>query len=138
MFVDKLLLNKTQKIMNHKFQNLILAIVIFLGFFALAGGAEAATLEVGTGKTYSTIQAAVNAAQPGDTVLVYAGTYTDKVLMSASGGTYLPEDASKYANVVLKNNGMIGNWFSHNSEYKLFLTPRLFHLSKVYPEKWVL
>ncbi|UCF07885.1 MAG: hypothetical protein JSW28_09635 [Thermoplasmata archaeon] len=36
-----------------------------------------AVLEVGAGKTYSTIQEAVDAAQPGDTVFVFNGTYND-------------------------------------------------------------
>ena len=52
---------------------LILRIAFLL--FLLPINSYAATLEVGAGKTYSTIQAAVNAAQAGDTVLVYAGTY---------------------------------------------------------------
>jgi len=38
---------------------------------------HAATLEVGTGKPYTTIQSAINAAVNGDTVLVYPGTYTE-------------------------------------------------------------
>ncbi len=46
---------------------------------ALPSVANAATREVGTGKQYSTIQLAVNAAVAGDTVLVYAGTYTATV-----------------------------------------------------------
>lgn len=36
-------------------------------------------LEVGSGKEYATITAAVNAAMDGDTVLVYPGTYTESV-----------------------------------------------------------
>jgi len=40
------------------------------------GAAAPQTLEVGSGKTYATIQAAVNAASSSDTVLVYAGTYS--------------------------------------------------------------
>lgn len=34
----------------------------------IVSGAKAAVLEVGPGKTYSTIQAAVDAAQPGNTI----------------------------------------------------------------------
>ncbi|HJX18591.1 MAG TPA: right-handed parallel beta-helix repeat-containing protein [Acidiferrobacterales bacterium] len=43
----------------------------------VAGPAHAALLEVGAGKPYATIQAATDAAQPGDTVLVHPGVYTD-------------------------------------------------------------
>jgi len=39
----------------------------------------AATLEVGSGYAYATIQAAVNASVAGDTVLVYPGTYNESV-----------------------------------------------------------
>src|SRR3989338_5405383 len=48
-------------------------------FFLFPANSSAATLEVGAGRTYSTIQAAVNAAQAGDTVLVYPGTYNESV-----------------------------------------------------------
>ena len=41
----------------------------------LIPAAQAATLNVGSGQTYATIQAASDAAQPGDTVYVYNGTY---------------------------------------------------------------
>jgi hypothetical protein len=46
--------------------------------------ALAATLEVGAGKTYTTVQAAVTAAAAGDTVNVYPGTY--------SGGEFVTLD----------------------------------------------
>lgn len=45
--------------------------------FALGGAAaSAATLQVGAGKTYTTIAAAAAAANPGDTIEIFAGTYT--------------------------------------------------------------
>lgn len=54
--------------------------------------AQAATLEVGPGKTYTTISAAITAAVAGDIIIVDAGTYTedliidkDITLRSASG-----------------------------------------------------
>ncbi len=37
---------------------------------------EAATLHVGSGQQYATLSPAANAAQPGDTILIHAGTYT--------------------------------------------------------------
>src|SRR5262245_18172028 len=49
----------------------LLAIPALLGARALAQN----TLRVGPGRAYSTTQAAVDAAQPGDRILVDAGTY---------------------------------------------------------------
>ncbi|KAJ5040531.1 uncharacterized protein L3040_006185 [Drepanopeziza brunnea f. sp. 'multigermtubi'] len=43
---------------------------------------EAATLNVGSGKTYTTITAAYNAASAGDTIYVYPGTYKEKLTIS--------------------------------------------------------
>jgi pectin methylesterase-like acyl-CoA thioesterase len=51
------------------------------------------TLRVGPGQTYTTLGAAINAAQDGDTLLVEAGTYTDslaalqtRITLKAVGG----------------------------------------------------
>ncbi|RJS71792.1 hypothetical protein CW696_04015, partial [ANME-2 cluster archaeon] len=56
--------------------NTILALALMV---ALCGAASAAELHVGTGQTYSTIQDAVDNATSGDTIIVHAGTYAEKV-----------------------------------------------------------
>jgi len=52
--------------------------IVFLGAVSVL----AATLEVGPGKTYTTIQAAINAASNGDTITVAAGTYAENVTVN--------------------------------------------------------
>jgi hypothetical protein len=54
--------------------SLALVLSLFTGFSVAA---EGITLDVGVGKTYTTIQEAVNIAQAGDTIKVYPGVYND-------------------------------------------------------------
>lgn len=58
-----------------------------LAVVSLGSGAQAAIREVGSGQTYTTIQACENAAASGDTCNVHAGTYTETVNVSAPGLT---------------------------------------------------
>ena len=58
---------------------IILSFILLFSFFLFPSNSSAATLEVGVGYPYTTIQAAVNAAVAGDTVLVYPGTYNESV-----------------------------------------------------------
>jgi hypothetical protein len=60
---------------------------IFLALILLCLPAYAATLNVPA--TYSTVQAAINAAQPGDTVLIAAGVYNETSLRTVRSGTAL-------------------------------------------------
>jgi parallel beta-helix repeat protein len=53
-------------------------------FFLLHGSVDAATLHAGAGEAYTTIQAAVDAASGGDTIVVRDGTYTENVDVSKS------------------------------------------------------
>ncbi|MGA7077028.1 MAG: hypothetical protein WBZ42_10900, partial [Halobacteriota archaeon] len=63
---------------------LVLAsILLFSLFLGLVTHASANELTVGTGQ-YTTIQAAVNAAQRGDTVFIPPGTYSENVLVNKS------------------------------------------------------
>ncbi len=56
----------------------------------LEGRVVPATLRVGSTEPYATIQAAVNAASPGDTIRVDPGTYTEQVTIGAGkDGLYL-------------------------------------------------
>ena len=54
---------------------------VIIALLLMASQVSAATLEVGAGYPYTTIQVAVNAAVAGDTVLVYPGTYNESVLI---------------------------------------------------------
>jgi len=60
-------------------------ILFVMMLVVLIEGVSATTLTVGPGQQYSTIQSAVNDAQPGDTILVYSGTYREQVTSVRSG-----------------------------------------------------
>ena len=56
----------------------VMLVVVLLSCVAVT---HATLLEVGSGYTYSTIQSAYNAASSEDEVVVYAGTYNERVIM---------------------------------------------------------
>lgn len=82
-----------------------LACVALMLTAGLATTAGAQTLTVGPGQTFATIQAAVNAANGGDTVLIYPGTYEENVVVSNydSNGDYDYDDPGDkdYSNLVI-------------------------------------
>lgn len=59
---------------------LFLAVFLSLSFIPVAAGA--ATLYVGDSQTFASIQAAVNAAQPGDTIEVVPGLYDERIVIN--------------------------------------------------------
>jgi nitrous oxidase accessory protein len=64
------------------FNSLLFAAVALIVCGALAVPASAANLSVGAGAQFTTIQQAVDAAKPGDTVLVAPGTYTENIVVN--------------------------------------------------------
>ena len=61
---------------------------------AVASTASAAVLTVGPGQTYSTVQAAVNAASDGDTIEIYSDTYT-----GSEGNALITQDDLTFSGV---------------------------------------
>ena len=60
-----------------------LTVAVFLGFAAAAGAAvQVVTKATVSYSNFTTIQAAVNAAQPGDWVLIDAGLYPEAVYVT--------------------------------------------------------
>jgi len=56
-------------------------------FFLTIAGIHARTLEVGTGRTYANPTVASQDALPGDTILIYGGTYTQSYFIENLHGT---------------------------------------------------
>ncbi len=59
------------------------------------GFANAATLNVGQGQTYTTIQSAVNAANTGDVISVNEGTYIENVVVKKNGISIIGKNKEK-------------------------------------------
>ncbi|HNV63351.1 MAG TPA: hypothetical protein PKN54_10485 [Candidatus Cloacimonas acidaminovorans] len=62
-----------------KIKSIIIGILLIVSILTILNPVSAATLEVGPGKTYATINAAMGAAGAGDTILVYPGTYNENI-----------------------------------------------------------
>lgn len=88
--------------------------VLLLSSVALAACTETSgKCEVGSGKTYSTIQACSNAMASGQTCLVYAGTYNEDVTVTAGSG-------NSYKTIEINGNDLVYVYsFSLNSYNKL-------------------
>lgn len=57
------------------------AFVFILSALCFCLTLPATTLKIGTGQTYTDLQTAANAAKPGDTLLIYGGTYPAAYLL---------------------------------------------------------
>ena len=108
--------------------NLVVVLVV-------CGLSQAALLEVGPGKTYSTIQAAIDASQwnevaygdgTGDTIVVYEGIYTETVTIADK--RYLNIMANPGDKVVLK--GTFSLWNSSSATWTDWNTISGFYIDK--------
>lgn len=57
-------------------------LIVMTVLIVLSATASAASLTVGPGEMYTTIQEAVDAADPGDTIIVMPGEYTEDVVIT--------------------------------------------------------
>jgi hypothetical protein len=65
--------------------SIVFALALVLSFsLMITTPVAAAERHVGSGQTYGTIQAAITAANPGDTIIVHAGTYNEVVSIAKS------------------------------------------------------
>jgi parallel beta-helix repeat protein len=60
----------------------LISCIIFVILFAGTVNAATLTVDDSGGASYTTIQAAINAASTGDTILVYSGTYSEQVAVN--------------------------------------------------------
>lgn len=59
------------------------------------GIANAATLNVGQGQTYPTIQSAIDAAKTGDIISVAEGTYSENLVVKTNGISIIGKNKEK-------------------------------------------
>lgn len=101
-----------------KLKSIVIGILLIVSILAIVNPVSAATLEVGPGKTYLTITAAMVAAGAGDTILVYPGTYNENInitvpnltLKSVAGrdSTIIGPGAGANQNTVISIQGGLG------------------------------
>ena len=75
--------------------NLRIVLIFILLLILFSGLAGAATLEVGPGQNYLTIQSAVDAANTGDVVSVNDGVYSENVIVRKSGISIIGKNKEK-------------------------------------------
>lgn len=84
---------------------------------ASAGNGLAATLEVGAGQTYTTIQACINAMAAGDICNVHAGTYTERLTISSGTAGNLKTIQRNGADSVIVTNATAPVIILANTKY---------------------
>ncbi len=72
-----------------------ISVIIMFSINLAAGAAYAATLEVGQGQAYTTIQSALDAAKSGDTIKVHAGTYVENARINTGQLTIIGDDKER-------------------------------------------
>ncbi|MFW6222178.1 MAG: InlB B-repeat-containing protein [Bacteroidota bacterium] len=87
-------------------------ILIFLSMFFAAWHMQGADLHVGSGQEYSTVQAAVDDASPGDVIIVHSGTYREEVKINVDGLTIQPNEADE---VIMNGCEPLLDWTSVGS-----------------------
>lgn len=108
-----------------------LMMITLVSVFQAASVSAYETLEVGVEKPYATIQDAIDAASPGDTVLVYPGTYNEaitiykSVILTSSDGpeSTIIDLGGGYDSVrVTASNVRIEGFTLQNAGYFLLMT----------------
>lgn len=91
-----------------KIKSIIVGILLFVSILSLLNPVSAATREVGLGKTYATINAALAESAPGDTILVYPGTYNENVRINVQNLT-LRSVAGRDVTIIGPGTGLNSN-----------------------------
>jgi len=81
--------------MKRKIFSVLLTLVLLLSFsLVTAAPAAAADITVGSSGDHATIQAAIDAASPGDTIIVAGGTYTEDLTVNIANLTLKSESGA--------------------------------------------
>jgi predicted outer membrane repeat protein len=88
-------------------KNILLAVMAIV--ISLYANVYAATIEVGSGKPYTTIQSAITAATTGDTILVYDGTYHETIIV---GKKLIVKSVNGSASTIIDASGLGGHFTS--------------------------